>query len=96
VGRQNDITRVKDGNFYIADQEAGDKPAYVCLRDAKETVLARIESRHIHGVDSRGNIHAGLTTVRSVDPDRDLARRSSSCATRTAARAQPTSSDARQ
>jgi hypothetical protein len=25
----NDITRGKDGNFYIAEQEDGDKPAYV-------------------------------------------------------------------
>jgi hypothetical protein len=25
----NDITRGKDDNFYIAEQEDGDKPAYV-------------------------------------------------------------------
>jgi len=32
-------------------------------------VLARMESRHVHGVgvDSRGDIYAGLTTERSVD-----------------------------
>ena len=65
----NDITRGKDGTFYIAEQEDGDKPAYICVRDAKGKVLARLESRHIHGVgvDSRGDIYAGLTVDRSVD-----------------------------
>ena len=39
------------------------------MRDAKGTVLARVESRHVHGVgvDSPGNIYAGLTADRSVD-----------------------------
>jgi NHL repeat len=69
MGGPNDITRGKDGNFYIAEQEDGDKPAYVCVRDAKGTVLARLESRHVHGVgvDSQGNVYAGLTVDRSVD-----------------------------
>ena len=69
MGGPNDITRGKDGTFYIAEQEDGDKPAYVCVRDAKGTVLARMESRHVHGVgvDSRGDIYAGLTQDRSVD-----------------------------
>ena len=69
MGGTNDITRGKDGNFYIAEQEDGDKPAYVCVRDANGTVLARMESRHVHGVgvDSRGDIYAGLTQERSVD-----------------------------
>ena len=63
------ITRGKDGTFYIAEQEEGDKPAYICIRDSKGNVLARLESRHIHGVgvDSRGDIYAGLTVDRSVD-----------------------------
>jgi DNA-binding beta-propeller fold protein YncE len=69
MGGPNDITRAKDGTFYIAEQEDGDKPAYICIRDAKGQVLARLESRHIHGVgvDSRGDIYAGLTVDRSVD-----------------------------
>jgi DNA-binding beta-propeller fold protein YncE len=69
MGGPNDITRGKDGTFYIAEQEDGDKPAYVCVRDAKGTVLARMESRHVHGVgvDSHGDIYAGLTQDRSVD-----------------------------
>src|SRR6266702_2381310 len=69
MGGPNDITRGKDGNFYIAEQEDDGKPAYVCVRDAKGTVLVRFDSRHDHGVgvDSRGDIYAGLTTERSVD-----------------------------
>ncbi|MGE0225796.1 MAG: 6-bladed beta-propeller [Acetobacteraceae bacterium] len=69
MGGPNDITRGQDGNFYIAEQEDGDKPAYVCVRDPKGNVLTRLESRHVHGVgvDSRGDIYAGLTVDRSVD-----------------------------
>lgn len=69
MGGPNDITRANDGSFIIAEQEDGDKPAYVCVRDAGGRVLARLESRHVHGVgvDSHGNIYAGLTVDRSVD-----------------------------
>jgi len=69
MGGPNDVTRGKDGNFYIAEQEDGGKPAYVCVRDPHGNVLARMESRHVHGVgvDSHGNVYAGLTVDRSVD-----------------------------
>lgn len=69
MGGPNDITRGTDGNFYIAEQEDGDRPAYVCVRDGKGTVLVRLESRHVHGVgvDSQGDIYAGLTVDRGVD-----------------------------
>lgn len=69
MGGPNDITRGKDGKFYIAEQEDGGNPAYICVRDGQGTVLARMESRHVHGVgvDSRGDIYAGLTQDRSVD-----------------------------
>jgi DNA-binding beta-propeller fold protein YncE len=69
MGGPNDITRAQDGTFVIAEQEDGDKPAYVCVRDAEGNVLVRLESRHVHGVgvDSRGNLYAGLTVDRSVD-----------------------------
>jgi DNA-binding beta-propeller fold protein YncE len=69
MGGPNDITRARDGTFYIAEQEYDDKLAYVCVRDAEGGVLTRLESRHVHGVgvDSRGDIYAGLTTHRSVD-----------------------------
>ena len=69
MGGPNDITRGKDGNYYIAEQEVDGKPAQVCVRDPNGAVLVRFDSRHDHGVgvDSRGDIYAGLTTERSVD-----------------------------
>ncbi len=69
MGGPNDITRGKDGNFYIAEQEDEGKPAQICVRDGQGAVLARFGSRHVHGVgvDSRGDIYAGLTQDRSVD-----------------------------
>jgi NHL repeat len=69
MGGPNDITRGKDGNYYIAEQENDGKPAQVCVRDPNGTVLVRFDSRHDHGVgvDSRGDIYAGLTQERSVD-----------------------------
>lgn len=69
MGGPNDISRGKDGNFYIAEQEEDGGPAHICVRDGQGNVLARMESRHVHGigVDSRGDIYAGLTQDRSVD-----------------------------
>ena len=59
----------KDGTSYIAEQEDDGKPAYVCVRDKDGNVLTRLETRHIHGIgiDSRGDIYAGLTVDKSVD-----------------------------
>ncbi|HVH75813.1 MAG TPA: 6-bladed beta-propeller [Stellaceae bacterium] len=69
MGGPNDITRGTDGNFYIAEQEDAGNPAYVTVRDGEGRVLAKLESRHVHGVgvDSKGDIYAGLTQDRSVD-----------------------------
>ena len=69
MGGPNDISRGQDGNFYIAEQEDGGNPAYVTVRDGQGAVLAKMESRHVHGVgvDSRGDIYAGLTQDRGVD-----------------------------
>ena len=69
MGGPNDITRGRDGNYYIAEQEHDGKPAYVCVRDPNGEVLARMESRHVHGVgvDSHGDVYAGLTVNRGVD-----------------------------
>jgi hypothetical protein len=69
MGGPNDISRGVDGNFYIAEQEDGGNPAYVTVRDPQGRVLAKMASRHVHGVgvDSRGDIYAGLTQDRSVD-----------------------------
>jgi DNA-binding beta-propeller fold protein YncE len=68
-GGANDIARAKDGTSYIAEQEDDGKPAYIGLRDENGNVLARLETRHIHGIgiDSRGDIDAGLTVDDSVD-----------------------------
>jgi hypothetical protein len=69
MGGPNDISLGKDGNFYIAEQEHDGKPAYVCVRDGSGKVVTRLETRHVHGVgvDSRGDIYAGLTVDKSVD-----------------------------
>jgi DNA-binding beta-propeller fold protein YncE len=69
MGGPNDISRGRDGNFYIAEQEDNGNPAYVTVRDGNGNVLARMPSRHVHGVgvDSKGDIYAGLTQERSVD-----------------------------
>ena len=69
MGGPNDITLAKDGIFYIAEQEYDDKPAYICVRDGQGNVLTRLETRHVHGVgvDSHGDIYAGLTVDQSVD-----------------------------
>lgn len=69
MGGPNDITRGRDGNFYIAEQEDAGNPAYVTVRDGEGRVLVKLESRHVHGVgvDSKGDIYAGLTVDRSVD-----------------------------
>jgi DNA-binding beta-propeller fold protein YncE len=69
MGGPNDITRGTDGNFYIAEQEDEGRPACVAIRDAEGRLLARLETRHVHGVgvDSRGDIYAGLTVDRGVD-----------------------------
>ena len=69
MGGPNDISLGEDGNFYIAEQEHDGKPAYVCVRDGSGKVITRLETRHVHGVgvDSRGDIYAGLTVDKSVD-----------------------------
>lgn len=69
MGGPNDITRGKDGTLVIAEQEDGGDPAYVCVRNAQGRALARMVSRHAHGmgVDSIGDIYAGLTVDQSVD-----------------------------
>src|SRR6266851_5217282 len=58
MGGPNDISRGKDGNYYIAEQEADGNPAYCTVRSPTGEVLAKMASRHVHGigVDSRGDI----------------------------------------
>ena len=65
----NHIARDKDGIFYICEQKADGAPGFVSIRDGEGTVLARWESRQVHGlwVDSHGDIYLGSTTNHSVD-----------------------------
>jgi len=60
---------IRTHRVYVPEQEEDGRPAHICVRDAQGNVLARMESRHVHGVgvDSRGDIYAGLTQDRSVD-----------------------------
>ena len=69
MGGPNDISRDKDGVFYVCEQEADGAPPFVSIRDGDGAVLARWEIRHAHGlwVDSHGDIYLGLTTNHSVD-----------------------------
>ena len=65
----NHIARDKDGIFYICEQKTDGAPGFVSIRDGEGTVLARWESRQVHGlwVDSHGDIYLGSTTNHSVD-----------------------------
>ncbi len=69
MGGPNDITRGKDGNYYIAEQENDGNPAKSASVIRRERCSCASTSRHDHGVgvDSRGDIYAGLTQERSVD-----------------------------
>ena len=73
MGGPNDITRGQDGTFVIAEQEDGDKPAYVCVRDAqgqrarphgeppcprRGRGLARRHLRRTDGGPQRGQVRA--------------------------------------
>src|SRR5438477_305170 len=78
-GRHSDTGEIKN---WLAERAAGPfnhptemirhpngGPAHIAVRDAQGKLLARMESRHVHGVgvDSKGDIYAGLTQDRSVD-----------------------------
>ena len=65
----NHVARGNDGLFYIAEQQAGDVPGFICIRDEAGKILARFATRHAHGicVDSRGDIYTGSTSDCSVD-----------------------------
>ena len=70
MGGPNDISRGKDGNFYIAEQEDDGNPAYCRVRE-RQGKGARPHGkppcpRHRRRLRS-GDIYAGLTQDRSVD-----------------------------
>jgi hypothetical protein len=50
MGAQNEITHGQDGNFYIAEQEGGDKPAYLCVRMDKERCSPAWRAAPVHRV----------------------------------------------
>jgi hypothetical protein len=64
MGGPNDITRGKDGNFYIAEQEDSDKPGQVCVRNANGAVLSRMERRH----GPRRRRRLAQRHLRQIDP----------------------------
>ena len=70
MGGPNDISRGKDGNYYIAEQEDGGNPAYVTRprpagQRARQTWRAATSTASAS--TRRGDIYAGLTQNRGVD-----------------------------
>ena len=63
MGRPDDITRDKDGVFYIDEMEDDAEPPYISVRDGAGKVLSRWPIKHAHGitVDSQGSIYAGIS-----------------------------------
>ena len=69
MGGPNDIARDKNGIFYLCEQAtSAGKPA-ISVRDGNGAVLARWETVPVHGmgIDSAGNIYAGLTSLGRVN-----------------------------
>ena len=81
MGGPNDISRGKDGNFYIAEQEDAGNPAYVTVRDGQGKVLAqngepprprhrrRFPRRHLRRADpgpQRRQVRPGALTAASA------------------------------
>lgn len=69
MGGPNDIARDKDGIFYFAEQKTDESGPAISVRDGKGAVLARWETPPVHGmgIDSAGNIYAGLTGLGRVN-----------------------------
>ncbi len=69
MGGPNDIARDKQGIFYICEQAGSDSKPAISVRDGNGAVLARWDMVPVHGmgIDSTGNIYAGLTKLCRVD-----------------------------
>jgi len=69
MGGPNDIAVDKDGVFYIAETTAGGGPGYVSVRDRAGNVIARWQTRQMHGltVDSHGDLYLGSAQNRCID-----------------------------
>jgi hypothetical protein len=61
MGGPNDISRDKDGVFYICEQEVDGEPPFVSIRDGNGRCSPAGRMRHAHGlwVDSHGAIYPG-------------------------------------
>lgn len=68
MGGPNDIARDKNGIFYLAEQASSTSKPAISVRDGNGAVLARWEMVPVHGmgIDSAGNIYAGLTQLGRV------------------------------
>ncbi len=68
MGGPNDIARDKNGIFYLAEQASSTSKPAISVRDGNGAVLARWEMAPVHGmgIDSAGNIYAGLTQLGRV------------------------------
>ncbi|MBI3057568.1 MAG: hypothetical protein HYY77_26535, partial [Betaproteobacteria bacterium] len=69
MGGPNDIARDKNGIFYLCEQASRISKHAISVRDGNGTVLARWETAPVHGmgIDSTGNIYAGLTRLGRVN-----------------------------
>ena len=69
MGGPNDIARDKNGIFYLCEQASRISKHAISVRDGNGTVLARWEMPPVHGmgIDSTGNIYAGLTHLGRVN-----------------------------
>jgi DNA-binding beta-propeller fold protein YncE len=69
MGGPNDIARDKHGIFYLCEQASPTSKPAISVRDGNGAVLARWEMVPVHGmgIDSAGNIYAGLTQLGRVN-----------------------------
>jgi len=69
MGGPNDIARDKNGIFYLCEQASRISKHAISVRDGNGSVLARWEMPPVHGmgIDSTGNIYAGLTRLGRVN-----------------------------
>jgi sugar lactone lactonase YvrE len=69
MGGPNDIARDENGIFYLCEQASPISKPAISVRDGNGAVLARWEMAPVHGmgIDSSGNIYAGLTQLGRVN-----------------------------
>jgi len=69
INGPNDIARDQNGIFYLCEQASPTSKPAISVRDGNGEVLARWETAPVHGmgIDSTGNIYAGLTGLGRVN-----------------------------